>query len=82
MALIEGNQVLVLAPKGQPSLYRYDLGHPPAASQDLYAREKDRAKDMEKRLRAYVETGILSLRAHHLGLPEESSADRVRVVNP
>ncbi len=77
VALIEGDRALVLAPKGQPSLYRYALGHPPAASQDLYASEKDRAKEMEKRLRAYVETGILSLRAHHLGLPEEPSADTV-----
>jgi hypothetical protein len=28
------------------------------------------AKEMEKRLLAYVQTGILSLRARSLGLPE------------
>ncbi len=78
VVLIEGERVLVLAPKGKPSLYRYNLGHPPAASPDLYNSEKDLAKEMEKRLRAHVETGILSLRARHLGLPEEPSATTVR----
>ncbi|MEZ4484639.1 MAG: LTA synthase family protein [Syntrophotaleaceae bacterium] len=75
VALIEGDRVLVVAPKGKPSLYRYGLGHPAVASENLYATGKDQAEEMEKRLRAYVETGILNLRARHLGLPETPRVD-------
>lgn len=35
----------------------------------LYRAEKALAKEMEKRLLAYVQTGILSLRSRSLGLP-------------
>lgn len=82
VALIEGDRALVVAPKGKSSLYRYDLGHPPAASEDLYATHKELAKKMEKRLRAYVETGILNLRARHLGLPEAPLATAVGAAKP
>lgn len=69
VALIEGDRILVKEPKGKPKLYRYGLGHPPASSDNLYADRKELARSMEKRLQAYVETGILSLRARQLGLP-------------
>jgi phosphoglycerol transferase MdoB-like AlkP superfamily enzyme len=70
MALIEGDRLLLVAPKEKSQLYRYDLGFPPAGSQDLYRDEKESAKAMEKRLLAYVQTGILALRARSLGLPD------------
>ncbi len=70
VALIEGDRLLLVAPKETPELYRYDLGFPPVGSQDLYRDEKESAKAMEKRLLAYVQTGILSLRARSLGLPD------------
>jgi hypothetical protein len=69
VALIEGDRVLIKTPKGRPSLYRYDFGHPSGSSEDLYSAEKDLARTMEKRLQAYVETGILSLRARRVGMP-------------
>lgn len=77
VALIEGDRALIVAPKGKPSLYRYDLGHPPVTSENLYVSRKELAEKMEKRLRAYVETGILSLQARHLGLPKELQAGKV-----
>jgi phosphoglycerol transferase MdoB-like AlkP superfamily enzyme len=70
VALIEGDRLLLVAPKEKPELYRYDLGFPPAGSEDRYREEKALAKEMEKRLLAYVQTGILSLRARSLGLPD------------
>jgi phosphoglycerol transferase MdoB-like AlkP superfamily enzyme len=87
VALIEGDRVLVKAPKGRPSLHRFDFGHPPDSSEDLYSEEKDLAQSMEKRLQAYVETGILSLRARRVGippalLPDQSLADVVHRTGP
>ena len=70
VALIEGDRLLLVAPKEKPELYRYDLGFPPAGSEDRYEDEKESAQAMEKRLLAYVQTGILSLRARSLGLPD------------
>lgn len=70
VALIEGDRLLLVAPKEKPELYRYDLGFPPSGSEDRYREEKSLAKEMEKRLLAYVQTGILSLRARSLGLPD------------
>lgn len=68
---------MIVAPKGNPSLYRYDLGHPPVTSENLNIARKELAGKMEKRLRAYVETGIVSLQAGHLGLPKELQAGKV-----
>ena len=42
----------------------------PVGSEDRYRDENPLAKEMEKRLLAYVQTGILSLRARNLGLPD------------
>jgi phosphoglycerol transferase MdoB-like AlkP superfamily enzyme len=70
VALIEGDRLLIVAPKEKPQLYRYDLGFPPACSDNLAREEKERAAQMESRLLAYVETGILALRNRRLGLPE------------
>ncbi len=86
VALIEGDRVLIKAPKGRPSLHRFDFGHPPDSSEDLYSQEKDQARAMENRLQAYVETGILSLRARRVGmppaLPDESLAGVVHRPGP
>jgi phosphoglycerol transferase MdoB-like AlkP superfamily enzyme len=73
VALIEGDRVLIKAPHGKPHLYRYDLGHPPKSTGDLFALQPELARQMEKRLQAYVETGILSLRARHVGLPKDET---------
>ncbi len=70
VALIEGNFVLMQRPREKPALYEYDLGFPPKFTGNLYAKKKERAKEMQKRLLSYVETGILSLRQRRLGVPE------------
>ncbi|WP_432823148.1 LTA synthase family protein [Trichloromonas sp.] len=70
VALIEGDRLLMIAPKEKPRLYRYGLGFPPATSDDLAREEKELARQMENRLLAYVQTGILALRDRHLGVPE------------
>jgi phosphoglycerol transferase MdoB-like AlkP superfamily enzyme len=69
VALIEGDRVLIKSPKGKPRLYRYVFGPPPNSSENLYGKQKTLARAMEKSLLAYVQTGILTLRARHLGLP-------------
>jgi phosphoglycerol transferase MdoB-like AlkP superfamily enzyme len=68
VALIEGDRILLRDPKNRAELYRYALS-PPSASADLAAVEAERAREMEKRLLAYVQTGILALRNRQLGLP-------------
>lgn len=70
VALIEGDFALIEAPGETPRLYRFDLGFPPQAQQ-LTGEEK-RTREMKGRLDAYVETAILALREHRLGLPERS----------
>jgi len=69
VALIEGDRLLMRDPKTPPKLYRYSLDNPTAGELDETASDPQRAKQMEKRLLAYVQTGILSLRERHLGLP-------------
>ncbi len=71
VALIEGDYLLEVAPREKPRLYRYDLGHPPSASDNIRRDQEALADEMEKRLHAYVETAILSLRERALGVPEE-----------
>ncbi len=70
VAYIADDYLLELAPKEKPRLYQYQLGAQPHSSDDLYATDKERAETMKKRLQGYVETGILSLRARTLGVPE------------
>ena len=74
VALIEGDRLLMIAPKEKPQLYRYDLGFPPACSENLARKEKELVGQMENRLLAYVETGILALRGRRLGIPEADAA--------
>jgi phosphoglycerol transferase MdoB-like AlkP superfamily enzyme len=69
VALIEGDRILLRDPKSRAQLYRYALTFPPSASPDQAAAEPELAKAMEQRLLAYVQTGILTLRERHLGLP-------------
>jgi phosphoglycerol transferase MdoB-like AlkP superfamily enzyme len=69
VALIDGDRVLIKSPKGKPGLHYYDLGYPPAASENIFPQQQELGDSMEKRLKAYVQTGILTLRARHLGLP-------------
>jgi phosphoglycerol transferase MdoB-like AlkP superfamily enzyme len=73
VALIEGDRLLLVAPKEKPQLYRYCLEFPPASSDDLAREEKELVQQMENRLLAYVETGILALRTRHLGVPEDDA---------
>lgn len=65
-----------------PDLFYGALSLALLAVYHIYASHKELAKEMEKRLRAYVETGILNLRARRLGLPEAPSAAGMRTAKP
>ena len=67
VALIEGDKLLMRAPKSPPQLFRYSLET--ATTTDLTANSAEELRRMEKRLLAYVQTGILNLRAKKLGTP-------------
>lgn len=69
VALIEGDRLLMLDPKSSPKLYRYALNGSSADAFDETANDPQRVQRMEKQLLAYVQTGILTLRSRHLGLP-------------
>jgi phosphoglycerol transferase MdoB-like AlkP superfamily enzyme len=69
VALIEGDRLLMRGPKSRPRLFHYSLTTPPGEPADEAARDPERVAQMEKRLLAYVQTGILTLRSRHLGLP-------------
>jgi len=68
VALIEGERLLMRAPKGQPQLFRYSLET--ATTTDLTAGAGEELRRMEKHLLAYVQTGILNLRGRKLGTPD------------
>lgn len=70
VALIEGDLLLMRSPKEKPVLYRYSLDFPPVSER---IDDPARAKEMEHRLKAYVETGLLNLRERHVGLPGKPS---------
>ena len=69
VALIEGDRLLLRDPKKPPQLFRYALSGAPADNFDETANAPERVAQMDKRLLAYVQSGILTLRARHLGLP-------------
>lgn len=69
VALIEGDHALLLDPKSPPKLYRYSQTAGAIYSTDETTSDPEHVKQMEKRLLAYVQTGILTLRSQHLGLP-------------
>lgn len=69
VALIEGDRILIRDPKNPPQLYRYSLTTPVVDAADEAPGDAEHAKQMEKRLLAYVQTGLLTLRNRHLGLP-------------
>lgn len=73
-AIVEGDYMLMVAPKEKPALFRYSLEFPAEASGDLYGAEEARGKEMRKRLLAYIQSGILGLRERRLGVPEEGGA--------
>ncbi len=66
VALIEGNYLLMRTPKESPRLYRYTLDFPPHSEQ---IDDPQRSREMDHRLKAYVETGLLNLRGRQVGLP-------------
>jgi phosphoglycerol transferase MdoB-like AlkP superfamily enzyme len=66
VALIEGDYLLMRTPKESPRLYRYNLGFPPTTEQ---IDDPLRIKAMDHRLKAYVATGLLTLRGRQVGLP-------------
>jgi phosphoglycerol transferase MdoB-like AlkP superfamily enzyme len=72
VALIEGDRILVRDPKNPPRLYRYELNSPPSAEDETVA-QPQRLKEMERRLLAFVKTGILTLRNRQLGLPRAAA---------
>ena len=67
VALIEGNLLLMRTPKEKPVLYRYSHGFPPGSER---VDDPQKLKEMDHRLKAYVETGLLNLRERHIGLPK------------
>jgi phosphoglycerol transferase MdoB-like AlkP superfamily enzyme len=67
VALIEGNLLLMRTPKEKPVLYRYSLGFPPGSER---VDDPQKIKEMDHRLKAYVETGLLNLRERHIGIPK------------
>jgi hypothetical protein len=69
VALIEGDRLLMRDPKNPSQLFRYALSGAPDGTVEVTASEPERVKAMEKRLLAYVQSGILTLRNRHLGLP-------------
>ena len=69
VALVEDDRVLLRDPKSRPQLYRYDLDGRAANAGDQAAGDPELTRAMEKRLLAYVQTGILALRSRQLGLP-------------
>ena len=70
VALIEDDRLLMIDPKSRPKLYRYSLDNASGAEVDEAASDPQRATVMEKRLLAYAQTGILTLRGRQLGLPK------------
>jgi phosphoglycerol transferase MdoB-like AlkP superfamily enzyme len=75
VALIEDDWVLIRAPKSPPQLFRYALTSPPTEAVDETTVDPERVKQMDNRLLAYVQTGILTLRGRQLGLPPYPYAD-------
>jgi len=73
VALIEGDYVLVREPKGNTLLYRCDFGFPPRVDLMGKKEESGRRDEMLRRMQAYVETGLVSLRGRKLGVPEVGS---------
>ena len=69
VALIEGDRILIRDPKSPAQLYRYTLTVPRAEAAAETVVDPERTRQMEKRLLAYVQSGILTLRSRHLGLP-------------
>jgi phosphoglycerol transferase MdoB-like AlkP superfamily enzyme len=69
-AIIEGDHILIKYPDKRSELYRFSLQIPFDVSPDVYLEEPERAADLENRLRAYVQTGILLLRRRSVGTPQ------------
>ena len=69
VALIEGNLLLMRTPKEKPVLYRYSLGFPPISER---VDDPQKIKEMDHRLKAYVETGLLNLRERRIGIPKQT----------
>jgi phosphoglycerol transferase MdoB-like AlkP superfamily enzyme len=68
VALIEDDRILLREPRSRAQLYRYSLNIPPIDTVEETATDPERVRAMEKRLLAYVQSGILSLRSRELGL--------------
>lgn len=68
VALIEGDFLLMRSPKEKPVLYQYSLDFPPTSER---IDDPQKAREMEHRLKAYVETGLINLRERRVGIPRE-----------
>jgi len=67
VALIEGDRLLMRDPKSRPKLFRYSLET--GSTQELTSSASEQVRQMERRLLAYVQTGILNLRMRQVGVP-------------
>jgi len=67
VALVEGDFLLMRSPKEKPVLYRYSLDFPPNGER---IDDPQMVKEMEHRLKAYVETGLLNLKERRIGIPQ------------
>ena len=67
VGLIESNYIATVA-SGEPAvLQTFNLSFPPSASDDIAAQNPERAAQMEKRLKAFVQVGLKTLKDHHAG---------------
>jgi phosphoglycerol transferase MdoB-like AlkP superfamily enzyme len=67
VGLIEGNQIVTVASGQSPVLQTFNLSFPPSASDDIAAQQPERAAQMETRLKAFVQTGLKTLKDHRAG---------------
>ena len=64
---IEGNEIVTVMPGKPAALQTFDLSFPPSASDDLAAQKSAKAAQMENRLKAFVFTGLKTLKDHRAG---------------
>jgi phosphoglycerol transferase MdoB-like AlkP superfamily enzyme len=69
VAVVEGDYVLIRDAKGDTLLYRCDFGFPSRVELLPNGEAAERRATMLKKMQAYVETGLISLRDRKLGVP-------------
>jgi hypothetical protein len=69
VAVVEGDYVLIRDAKGDTLLYRCDFGFPSRVELLPKGEAAERRATMLRKMQAYVETGLISLRDRKLGVP-------------